>query len=135
MLPDANLDAVIGGAANAIFFNAGQVCAAGSRLYAHSKVFDQVVEGVSQAAARIRLGPGLDPQTEMGPLVSKEQQERVLGYIESGRKGGAKVMTGRRGAVGPGLLREADGAGECAPGHDGRARGDFRAGAGRAALR
>jgi phenylacetaldehyde dehydrogenase len=94
VLPDANLDAVIGGAANAIFFNAGQVCAAGSRLYAHSKVFDQVVEGVSQAAAKIRLGPGLDPQTEMGPLVSKEQQDRVLGYIEAGRKGGAKVMTG-----------------------------------------
>src|ERR1700681_2220756 len=83
VLPDANVDAVVGGAANAIFFNAGQVCAAGSRLYAHSKVFDQVVEGVSQAAAKIRLGPGLDPQTEMGPLVSKEQQDRVLGYIEA----------------------------------------------------
>jgi phenylacetaldehyde dehydrogenase len=94
VLPDANIESVVGGAANAIFFNAGQVCAAGSRLYAHSKVFDQVVEGVSRAAARIRLGPGLDPNTEMGPLVSKEQQERVLGYIDSGRKGGAKVMTG-----------------------------------------
>jgi phenylacetaldehyde dehydrogenase len=94
VLPDANIESVVGGAANAIFFNAGQVCAAGSRLYAHSKEFDQVVEGVSQAAARIRLWPGLDPHTEMGPLVSKEQQERVLGYIDSGRKGGAKVMTG-----------------------------------------
>jgi phenylacetaldehyde dehydrogenase len=102
VLPDANLEAVVGGAANAIFFNAGQVCAAGSRLYAHSKVFDQVVEGVSQAAARIRLGPGLDPTTEMGPLVSKEQQERVLGYIESGRKGGAKVMTGGDAPAGQG---------------------------------
>ena len=102
VLPDANLEAVVGGAANAIFFNAGQVCAAGSRLYAHSKVFDQVVEGVSQAAGRIRLGPGLDPQTEMGPLVSKEQQERVLGYIESGRKGGAKIMTGGEAPSGQG---------------------------------
>jgi phenylacetaldehyde dehydrogenase len=102
VLPDANLDAVIGGAANAIFFNAGQVCAAGSRLYAHSKVFDQVVEGVSQAAAKIRLGPGLDPHTEMGPLVSKEQQDRVLGYIEAGRKGGAKVMTGGEAPAGQG---------------------------------
>ena len=102
VLPDANLEAVVGGAANAIFFNAGQVCAAGSRLYAHSKVFDQVVDGVSQAAARIRLGPGLDPTTEMGPLVSKEQQERVLGYIESGRKGGAKVMTGGEAPAGQG---------------------------------
>ncbi|HEV2700635.1 MAG TPA: aldehyde dehydrogenase family protein [Steroidobacteraceae bacterium] len=102
VLPDANLEAVVGGAANAIFFNAGQVCAAGSRLYAHRKVFDQVVEGVSQAAARIRLGPGLDPHTEMGPLVSKEQQERVLGYIESGRKGGAKIMTGGEAPQGQG---------------------------------
>ncbi|HTC53828.1 MAG TPA: aldehyde dehydrogenase family protein [Steroidobacteraceae bacterium] len=102
VLPDANLEAVVGGAANAIFFNAGQVCAAGSRLYAHSKVFDQVVEGVSQAAARIRLGPGLDPNTEMGPLVSKEQQERVLGYIDSGRQGGAKIMTGGEAPQGQG---------------------------------
>ena len=102
VLPDANLEAVIGGAANAIFFNAGQVCAAGSRLYAHRKVFDQVVEGVSQAAARIRLGPGLDPNTEMGPLVSKEQQHRVLGYIDSGRQGGAKIVTGGEAPPGQG---------------------------------
>jgi phenylacetaldehyde dehydrogenase len=94
VLPDAQLDAVIGGAANAIFFNAGQVCCAGTRLYAHRKVFDKVVEGVSGAAAAIRLGPGLDQATEMGPLVSKEQQERVLGYIESGRKQGASVAVG-----------------------------------------
>ena len=72
------LDAVIGGAANAIFFNSGQVCCAGSRLYAHRKIFDQVVEGVSGAASAIRLGPGLDQTTQMGPLVSKEQQDRVL---------------------------------------------------------
>jgi phenylacetaldehyde dehydrogenase len=94
VLPDADLNSVVGGAANAIFFNSGQVCTAGSRLYAHRKVFDQVVEGVSTAAQSIRLGPGLDPNTQMGPLVSKEQQERVLGYIDSGRKDGAKVLTG-----------------------------------------
>jgi phenylacetaldehyde dehydrogenase len=94
VFPDADMDTVIGGAANAIFFNAGQVCTAGTRLYAHKKVFDKVVEGVSAAAEAIRLGPGLDPATQMGPLVSREQQERVLGYIESGRKAGAKVMTG-----------------------------------------
>jgi phenylacetaldehyde dehydrogenase len=92
--PDANVDAVIGGAANAIFFNSGQVCTAGSRLFAHRSIFDRIVEGVSQAASGIRLGPGLDEKTEMGPLVSKEQQERVLGYIESGRKAGATVTTG-----------------------------------------
>ena len=94
VLPDADLNAVVGGAANAIFFNSGQVCTAGSRLFAHKKVFDQVLEGLGNAAQAIRLGPGLDPKTEMGPLVSKEQQERVLGYIESGRKDGAKVVTG-----------------------------------------
>src|SRR5690606_37144731 len=63
-------------------------------LYVHSKIFDRVVEGVGGAASKIRLGPGLDPQTQMGPLVSREQQERVLGYIESGRAEGASVIVG-----------------------------------------
>src|SRR5450631_2622101 len=94
VLPDADIDAVVGGAAMAIFFNSGQVCTAGSRLYVHSKIFDRVVEGLSAAAGEIRLGPGLDQATQMGPLVSKEQQERVLGYIESGRKQGASVVAG-----------------------------------------
>jgi phenylacetaldehyde dehydrogenase len=94
VLPDADVDKVIGGAAGAIFFNAGQVCAAGSRLYVHRKIFDRVVEGVGGAAQSIRLGPGLHPETQMGPLVSREQQERVLGYIASGRAEGASVVTG-----------------------------------------
>jgi phenylacetaldehyde dehydrogenase len=94
VLPDADLNSVIGGAANAIFFNSGQVCCAGTRLFAHKKVFDRVVEGVSAAASAIQLGPGLDPKTQMGPLVSREQQERVLGYIESGKKEGASIMVG-----------------------------------------
>jgi phenylacetaldehyde dehydrogenase len=94
VFPDVDLNNVIGGAANAIFFNSGQVCTAGSRLFAHKSVFDKVVEGVSNAANGMRLGPGLDPQTQMGPLVSREQQERVLGYIDSGRKEGASVVTG-----------------------------------------
>jgi len=102
VLPDADINTVVGGAANAIFFNAGQVCCAGTRLYAHKKVFDQVVEGVSAAAASIQLGPGLDPKTVMGPLVSREQQERVLGYIESGKKEGAKVLTGGDAPSSPG---------------------------------
>ena len=94
VLPDADVETVIGGAAQAIFFNAGQVCAAGSRLYAHKKIYDQVVEGVSAAADAIRLGPGLDPETEMGPLVSREQQDRVMGYVDSGREEGAELVTG-----------------------------------------
>ena len=94
VLPDADPSTVIGGAAGAIFFNAGQVCAAGSRLYVHRKIFDQVVEGVGSAAEGIKLGPGLDPATQMGPLVSREQQDRVLEYIESGRKEGASIVAG-----------------------------------------
>ncbi|HZF27747.1 MAG TPA: aldehyde dehydrogenase family protein [Gammaproteobacteria bacterium] len=94
VLPDADVDAVVGGAAGAIFFNAGQVCAAGSRLYVHRKIFDRVVEGVGGAAASIRLGPGLDPSTQMGPLVSREQQERVMGYIASGRADGGSIVAG-----------------------------------------
>ena len=94
VFPDADLERAIPGAANAIFFNHGQTCSAGSRLFAHSKVFDRLVEGVADIASKIKVGPGLDPATEMGPLVSDEQFNRVRGYIESGRSAGAKVATG-----------------------------------------
>jgi phenylacetaldehyde dehydrogenase len=94
VFPDVDINNVVGGAANAIFFNSGQVCTAGSRLFAHKSVFDKVVEGVSAAASSMRLGPGLDPQTQMGPLVSREQQERVLGYINAGRSEGASITVG-----------------------------------------
>jgi len=94
VLPDADPEVAVAGAAQAIFFNAGQVCAAGSRLYVHRKLFDEVVAGVGAAAAAIRLGPGLHPETQMGPLVSREQQERVLTYIDTGREEGAEVVTG-----------------------------------------
>jgi phenylacetaldehyde dehydrogenase len=96
VLPDADVNQAIEGASRAIFYNAGQVCAAGSRLFVHEKLFDRIVEGIGAAAERIRLGPGLDPDTEMGPLVSREQQERVLAYIESGVTEGAEVVTGAR---------------------------------------
>jgi len=102
VLADAEVGAAVGGAAMAIFFNSGQVCTAGSRLYVHSKIFDSVVEGLSCAANAIRLGPGLEQATEMGPLVSKEQQERVLSYIESGRKEGASVAAGGEAVSHPG---------------------------------
>ncbi|MFO7275780.1 MAG: aldehyde dehydrogenase family protein [Pseudomonadota bacterium] len=94
VLPDADLETVVGGAAQAIFFNSGQVCVAGSRLFAHRKVFDKVLEGVAGVAKSMKLGPGLHPETQMGPLVSREQQERVLGYIKSGREEGAAVVVG-----------------------------------------
>lgn len=94
IFPDADMDAAIAGAASAIFFNQGQCCCAGSRLFAHESVFDQVVEGVSNIGSKIKIGPGLDPSTELGPLVSEEQFERVSGFLKSGSEQGAKVGTG-----------------------------------------
>jgi phenylacetaldehyde dehydrogenase len=94
IMADADMDKAIPGATWAIFGNHGQNCCAGSRLYVHQAVFDRVLEGVAEIARSIRLGPGLDPESQMGPLVSRAQQERVLGYIESGRQEGATVLTG-----------------------------------------
>jgi phenylacetaldehyde dehydrogenase len=102
VFPDVDIGMAVGGAAQAIFFNSGQVCTAGSRLFVHRKIFDKVVEGISGAAAGIKLGPGLDPKTEMGPLVSKEQQTRVLEYIASGKQQGATIMAGGEAAGGSG---------------------------------
>jgi phenylacetaldehyde dehydrogenase len=94
VFPDADLDKAIAGAASAIFFNQGQCCCAGSRLMIHERVYDQVVEGVSQIAGKIKVGPGMDPTTEMGPLVSDEQWNRVTGYINSGVQEGAQLLAG-----------------------------------------
>ena len=94
LLKDAELNLAIPGVASAIFFNQGQCCCAGSRLYVEKDLFDQVVEGVADQAKKIKIGPGLDPNTQMGPLVSDEQQKRVLGYLESGVSEGAKAITG-----------------------------------------
>jgi phenylacetaldehyde dehydrogenase len=91
---DAEIDSAIPGAANAIFFNQGQVCCAGSRLYVEDQQFDRVVDGVSQLASKIRIGPGMDATTQMGPLVSEEQLNRVCGYLESGLSEGAKATVG-----------------------------------------
>ncbi|MDE1170635.1 MAG: aldehyde dehydrogenase family protein [Verrucomicrobium sp.] len=105
VFPDvADVDAAIAGAANAIFFNHGQCCCAGSRLYVHKDLFDRVVEGVAERARNIRLGHGLDPQTEMGPLVSKEQHARVNGFINSGLKQGACAVAGAKSPEGRGYF-------------------------------
>ena len=94
VLDDADVEQVIPGAAGAIFFNHGQCCCAGSRLMVHQKIFDKVVAGVADQAKSIKLGPGLDPITQMGPLVSDEQFRRVTGYIRSGVEEGAEVVVG-----------------------------------------
>lgn len=95
VLPDADLDKAAMGAARSIFTNAGQICNAGSRLYAHADVFDQLVERVAEYADSIVLGPGLDPATRMGPVVSEEQQRRIRGYVTSGLEQGATQITKR----------------------------------------
>ncbi|RMH09879.1 MAG: aldehyde dehydrogenase family protein [Nitrospirae bacterium] len=102
VLPDADLETSIPGVSNAIFFNHGQCCCAGSRLYVEKSLFDKVVSGVAEQAKKIKVGAGMDPTTEMGPLVSEEQHQRVLGYIESGFQEGAKAVVGghRRGEKG-----------------------------------
>ena len=94
VLADADVDLAIDGAANAIFFNHGQCCVAGSRLFVEKPIYDQVVEGIAARAKKIKVGHGLDPSTEMGPLVSQEQLERVTGYLESGVREGARAVAG-----------------------------------------
>ena len=91
---DADIDAAIPGAASAIFFNHGQCCCAGSRLFIEKKSFDKVVDGISQIAEKIQVKQGFDPESEMGPLVSEEQLNRVCGYLDSGLEQGAKAITG-----------------------------------------
>ena len=94
VMPDADLAEAAPGAAGAVFFNAGQICVAGSRLFAHRSVFDKVLEGVAASAAFWQPRPSLDPEGHMGPLVSKEQHDRVMGYIEAGKRSGASVAVG-----------------------------------------
>jgi phenylacetaldehyde dehydrogenase len=91
---DVDIDAAVAGSSSAIFFNHGQCCCAGSRLYVQNDIFDKVVEGVSARADKIRVGPGMDSSTDMGPLVSEEQLKRVCGFLESGFSEGAKAVTG-----------------------------------------
>jgi len=86
--------AAIEGAANAIFFNHGQCCVAGSRLYVQRGRFDEVVDGVAAIAKSIKMGPGMEPGTQMGPLVSDEQFRRVTGFLESGQADGATALAG-----------------------------------------
>ncbi len=94
IFPDADLEAASRAAAAGIFFNSGQVCSAGSRILVHQSVYDEVVERVAARAKAIRLGDPQDSATGMGPLVSAAQMQRVIDYIEIGRREGATVVTG-----------------------------------------
>jgi len=91
---DADIDAAVKGAITGIFFNQGQVCCAGSRLFLEKSVHDQFMSKLTERVGKMRQGPGLDEQTQIGPQVSKEQQERVLSYIGIAEKEGAKLVCG-----------------------------------------
>ena len=104
VLGDADLESVIPGVSDAIFYNHGQDCTAGSRLFVQKRIFDKVVAGVADRAAQIKLGPGLDPATDMGPVVSSEQFSRVSGYLADGQQSGAKALAGGGTAGGDGYF-------------------------------
>jgi phenylacetaldehyde dehydrogenase len=104
VLADADLETTIAGCAAAIFFNHGQCCNAGSRLFVHKSIFDQVVEGIAAEAKKIKLGHGLTEGTEMGPLVSQVQYDRVTGYLASGKGEGARAICGGEGLGGKGYF-------------------------------
>ncbi len=91
---DADLARAVSGAFLGIFFNQGQVCSAGSRLFVQKKVYDRTVGELTETIQHLHLGPGIDPMTQMGPLVSKTQMDRVLGYISVGKEEGARLVAG-----------------------------------------
>lgn len=100
---DADLEVAAAGAASAIFFNHGQCCCAGSRLFVHKKVQSELLDRIAAIADKIKVGPGMHPETQLGPLVSREQLDRVQGFIKSGVKEGARVLTTPRPAGGKGF--------------------------------
>jgi phenylacetaldehyde dehydrogenase len=96
ILPDADLALTIPAVARGIFSNGGQVCVAGSRVYAHRSVHDAVVDGLAKAATSLRLGHGLDPAADLGPLVNRKQADRVAAYVTEGAAQGIDVVAGGR---------------------------------------
>ncbi|WP_378595898.1 aldehyde dehydrogenase family protein [Nocardioides sp. GCM10030258] len=91
---DANLDLAIPGTASGFLFNHGQTCTSGSRLLVEDKIFDEFTQGVAEVARSSKIGPGLDPTNQIGPLVSAEQLARVTGYIDAGLSDGARALAG-----------------------------------------
>jgi acyl-CoA reductase-like NAD-dependent aldehyde dehydrogenase len=94
IFPDADLDQAIKTAAVAFCRNSGQICSAGTRLFVHESLHDQIAERVSRTASSYKMGSPLAPDTELGPLISERQMERVLSYVEAGRSEGAKLSLG-----------------------------------------
>jgi aldehyde dehydrogenase (NAD+) len=91
---DSDIDSAVDGAMTGIFFNQGEVCCAGSRLFLEKSIHEEFVEKLSNKAAGMRVGNPEDAATQMGAQVSKEQFDKILGYIDIGKKEGAKLVTG-----------------------------------------
>lgn len=91
---DADLDKAVPGAAMAVFANAGQICSAGTRLFVHSSIHDEFMERLAAFTRTIKVGDPLDPQTQIGPVVSAPQMDRILGFIDGAREEGARLVTG-----------------------------------------
>ncbi|MEU6262310.1 aldehyde dehydrogenase family protein [Saccharopolyspora shandongensis] len=91
---DADFETAVPGSLNAWLFNHGQCCVAGTRLFVEDAIFDEFTAAVAEAASQVKIGPGLDPATQLGPLVSQEQFDRVTGYVEAGLSAGARALTG-----------------------------------------
>lgn len=100
VLPDANLELAIPGILFGVFLHSGQVCECGTRVIVHEAIYDEVVERLADMASRIKLGNPLDETVGMGPVVSQSQLETILGYVESGRQEGARLVCGGQRARG-----------------------------------
>ncbi len=94
IMPDADLEQAIPGAAQAIFLNSGQICFAGTRLFAPRKQLDRVLEGIAGVAASFKVGAGLEPDTMLGPVISQRQADSVMDKLQAGVKAGAAVFSG-----------------------------------------
>jgi phenylacetaldehyde dehydrogenase len=102
IFPDADIEAATNAVSSGIFFKTGQFCAAGTRLFVHERVYDQVVAGFEARARSVKIGSPLSTDTEMGPLISESQRKRVLEYIAAGKRDGAEVVTGGEAISGDG---------------------------------
>jgi phenylacetaldehyde dehydrogenase len=103
---DADVSAVAESTRWSIFFNSGQICSAGSRMYVHKSIYEATVTAIAQVARSIRLRPGLDPECEMGPVISKSARESILAYIRKGKEEGARLVCGGHPLDGPGFFVE-----------------------------
>jgi phenylacetaldehyde dehydrogenase len=104
VFPDADLERVVPGVTRGAFFLQGQNCMAGTRLFVHERIFDTVVERVGAMASAFRVGPGMRDDVDLGPLISAEQRERVLGYVDSGKRSGATLVCGGEAIPGRGFF-------------------------------